>query len=122
MRVTIKKKKTLHQEEQDDSWDKVYGYEDLRRLQRGVVEALIQDGTLQEVEVDCDDEDLYLRAKKINNLDNEINKRLKIIRKLDKAIAHRRCNKPPTQDEMWDYCRDLIQVSKGKDPSEKNKK
>ena len=68
---------------------------------------------MNEIEVDCNDEEIYKRSKIINKLNTEIMKRKEAIMKLDKIMKGKECNKPSTQ-ELFGYCDDLIRVSKGK--------
>jgi|TARA_R110000851_G_scaffold321485_1_gene486927 hypothetical protein len=105
-------------EERGDVWDDIYGKNDLDRLVRGVTEQLEDEGIIRElpmneIEVDCNDEEIYKRSKIINKLNTEIMKRKEAIMKLDKIMKGKECNKPSTQ-ELFGYCDDLIRVSKGK--------
>ena len=71
------------------------------------------DEVIEEIEVGCDDDEIYQRAKKIQRLDDIIVKQKMVLNQLNKAIKGNNCRRP-TNDEMLAYCNKIILVGKGK--------
>ena len=123
-RIRIKfKNKEITKEERGDHFDEIYGTEAFKSLTRGVIAELERSGVIKSgeyddeisetIEVGCDDEEVYQRVKKIQQLDALIVRQKRILNRLQKAIKGKTCQKP-TNDELLAYCNKIILVGKGK--------